>query len=247
MTTLYQFPLSHFCEKARWALDYHSIPHQQQTVLPGLHYLRANRMGLPQPTLPILRHNGRLIQNSSAIITYLDQHYPNNMLTPIDPTLKQQALDWEAYVDQEIGPHIRRVFYAHALPNKKLTFYFFALGAPVYGRVFLHIAYPIIRRAMQRTMNITPATTKASIDHLKEPLAKLQEAYSQKPYLIGDRFTRADLAAAALLAPPHKLPQYGIVWPHLPAALEEILAQWIAQTPWLPSLYQHHRPSPNNQ
>ena len=84
MSELYQFPLSHYCEKARWALDYKQIPHKRTTVLPGIHYLKTKRMGLAS-TLPILRDNTQLIQGSNTIITYLDQHDSENPLTPADP------------------------------------------------------------------------------------------------------------------------------------------------------------------
>ena len=58
---------------------------------------------------------------------------------------------------------------------------------------------------------------------------------------LDDRFTRADLTAASLLAPLHKLPQYGMVWPELPAELETLIASWASQTQWLLPLYQAHR------
>ena len=41
MIELYQFPLSHFCEKARWALDYKSIAYRPVNLLPGFHTMRA--------------------------------------------------------------------------------------------------------------------------------------------------------------------------------------------------------------
>jgi glutathione S-transferase len=37
MITLYQFQFSHFCEKARWALDYKDLPYTCKNLLPGLH------------------------------------------------------------------------------------------------------------------------------------------------------------------------------------------------------------------
>ncbi len=36
--TLYEFSLSHYNEKARWALDYKGIPYHSEPVLPGLHF-----------------------------------------------------------------------------------------------------------------------------------------------------------------------------------------------------------------
>ena len=37
-------------------------------------------------------------------------------------------------------------------------------------------------------------------------------------YVVGDRFTRADLTAAALLAPLYRPAKYGLAWPDVPGA-----------------------------
>ena len=241
MTILYQFPQSHYCEKARWALDYKQIPHTCQTVLPGLHFLKTRWMGLAS-TFPIVRHNGRLIQDSSTIITYLDDQYPDRpQLTPADPTLKHEALEWEAYLDTAIGPHLRRVFYHYILEDRALTAYFFSYNGPFYGRFLVGRMYPILSRLMRKWMSINAAETAASCQKMQVEIDKLRDHYQNRPYLVGDRFTRADLTAASLLAPLHKLPQYGMVWPELPAELETLIASWASQTQWLLPLYQAHR------
>jgi glutathione S-transferase len=35
MITLYQFQFSHYCEKARWALDYKGLAYAPKNLLPG--------------------------------------------------------------------------------------------------------------------------------------------------------------------------------------------------------------------
>ncbi|MGR9114583.1 MAG: glutathione S-transferase N-terminal domain-containing protein [Gammaproteobacteria bacterium] len=35
MLTLYRFPVSHYCEKVRWALDYKQLDFQTKNLLPG--------------------------------------------------------------------------------------------------------------------------------------------------------------------------------------------------------------------
>ena len=35
--TLYQFPISHYCEKVRWAMDYKKLEYKAKNLLPGLH------------------------------------------------------------------------------------------------------------------------------------------------------------------------------------------------------------------
>ena len=43
MIELYQFPISHFCEKIRWTLDYKGLSHKTRNLLPGLHVLKTKK------------------------------------------------------------------------------------------------------------------------------------------------------------------------------------------------------------
>src|SRR5690606_11485280 len=36
---VYQFPISHYCEKTRWQLDHKGMPYQIRNLLPGAHRL----------------------------------------------------------------------------------------------------------------------------------------------------------------------------------------------------------------
>ncbi len=54
MRILYQFPLSHFCEKARWLLDHKELDFVAQNVVPGVHRAFA-QLKTGQNKLPILR------------------------------------------------------------------------------------------------------------------------------------------------------------------------------------------------
>ena len=42
--TLYQFPSSHFNEKARWGLDVKRVPHDRISLIPGPHAPRMQRL-----------------------------------------------------------------------------------------------------------------------------------------------------------------------------------------------------------
>jgi glutaredoxin len=102
MIQLFQFPFSHYCEKARWALDYKGIPFQTVNLLPGFH-LRTVRKLAPKTSVPLLRDDGMVVQDSSAIVDYLESTYPNPPLTPSDPEAIREALEWEEYFDEEVA------------------------------------------------------------------------------------------------------------------------------------------------
>lgn len=56
---LYTIGISHYCEKARWALDWHHLPFEEVGWPPGLHLRLIRRLGTPRSSLPIL-HVGAL-------------------------------------------------------------------------------------------------------------------------------------------------------------------------------------------
>jgi glutathione S-transferase len=130
MIQLYQFPFSHYCEKIRWALDYKGIAHRTINLLPGFH-LRQIASFAPKTCLPVLRDGAIVVQDSSAIIDYLDRRFTNPALTPSEPKAAREALEWEEYVDEQIGVNIRLWFYHHILPMRHLAVSFLWVSAAI--------------------------------------------------------------------------------------------------------------------
>jgi len=79
---LWHFQGSHFCEKARWALDFKRIPHVRRVL--GVSYLVRARWKAGKATLPVLLLDGRAIGDSTRIIGTLEAYraepplYPSN-------------------------------------------------------------------------------------------------------------------------------------------------------------------------
>ena len=69
---LYLFAISHYCEKARWALDYLEIEHELVHSAPGLHMQLSKKWSLPATSLPILETGEGVIQGSAAIIDWAE-------------------------------------------------------------------------------------------------------------------------------------------------------------------------------
>ena len=113
---LFQFPvlwhleISHYNEKARWALDYKGIEHVRRAVTPGLQELTARRLRAGR-TVPILELNGHAIGDSTRIIEELERRWPEPPLYPADPEERSRALDLEHYFDEQCGPDARRVLF----------------------------------------------------------------------------------------------------------------------------------------
>lgn len=241
MITLYQFPISHYCEKVRWALDYKNIPYKKINLLPGPHVKKITALA-DSSELPLIMHGNKIIQQSNEIINYLDATFPEQTLTPKNLSIKKQSLEWEAFVDKEVGPHLRRYFYHTLLKHPDIIIPIFSYDGPWYGTYFLKIIYPKLRKTMTRYMRLTDKSAEKSRQHLIAAMEKLNSHLSHQPFLAGDQFSRADLAAASLLAPILQPAKYGLSWPNpLPQPLQGFTEEWKDQLSWVQELYTNYR------
>jgi glutathione S-transferase len=197
---LVQFPFSHFCEKARWALDYKGLPFVERNLLPGLHLATVGKLAR-STSLPILVDGDRVVQDSTAIITYLDQRVQAPALTPADAEQAREAMAWEEALDEEAGITLRCWFYFHTLPDRQRSLRFLLQGASGLQRPLFRLMFPAIRPAMIKAMNIREPAARQAQERLEAVLARLDQALRDRPFLVGERFSRADLTACALLAP----------------------------------------------
>ncbi len=238
---LHQFPISHYCEKVRWAMDYKGLDYRLQNHLPGLHVKKMRQMA-KKTSVPVLEHEGRSIQGSASIITYLDEQFPEKPLTPSEATQRSAALEWERFCDADIGPHVRRFCYDTLLEHPKLVVPLLASGGPFWGKPFLRLMFPQLRKTMRRLMAIKEPEVTRSREKLDFALEKLEGALEGKQYLVGDRFSRADLAAASLLAPLFMPAGYGLEWPReVPSPLRAWIDEHQAQLAWPRRIYEMHR------
>ena len=89
---LITIPISHYCEKARWALEYLQIPFQEFAQMPPFHQIPAKQYG--GTTLPILITGTRIIRDSTEILRYLDTLQPGK-LYPTEPELHRLGTELE--------------------------------------------------------------------------------------------------------------------------------------------------------
>ncbi|MBE02475.1 glutathione S-transferase family protein [Marinobacter lutaoensis] len=241
---LYQFAISHYSEKVRWALDHKGIRYQPVNLLPGQHMATIRKLTGQSSSVPVLEHDGEIIQGSAAILDYLDATFPEQPLTPADPAARAMAQRWEQRLDEEVGPAVRTWSYHYLLQRPKLMVPMLAAGTPFYNRILLSLAFSRVDEAMRQWMKINARTAEAAAQTLTCALDDLSRALADPPYLAGDRFSRADLTAGALLAPLFLPPQYPVPWPRrqrLPKEMQTQLAQWQPQLDPIADLYRRHR------
>ena len=129
----------------------------------------------------------------------------------------------EERFDEALGPHVRRWAYFHLLPRKDLVVPLAAEGVRSRGeRLGLRLGYPLLAALMRRAMNITPEASARSVARVDEVWAEVEARLAGGPggerrYLVGERFSAADLTFAALAAPAVCPPGYGGPLPALEA------------------------------
>lgn len=241
---LWHLPVSHYSEKVRWALDHKRIPHDRRALIGGLHIPIALVITRGRSyTLPILELDGQSIGDSTEIIAALEQRYPDQPLYPTDPDERRAALDLEDWFDERLGPDIRR-FVFHALREDQELFDKLAASqippalsrysrlAGAYGRAFTGLRY---RTASDRNADEALGSVTAALDRLESELG-------DREYLVGDRFTIADLTAASLFY-PMVLPPEGPLQMGLPPAMAEILPSLKERRGyhWVNQMFARHR------
>ncbi|MBV1910449.1 MAG: glutathione S-transferase [Kangiellaceae bacterium] len=241
MLKLYQFPISHYCEKIRWALDYKQIEYRPVNMLPGLHVKVTKQLGV-KSSVPIIQHNQRVIAGSTEIIDYLDKNFPRNQLTPEGRDLRTDAADWEIFLDREVGINVRLCAYNILLKHPEVVKPFFTHKGPWYGPLVLALSYKTLNEKMRQFMKISDETSIESMKILELAVDRLDEHYQKNSYLVGNQFSRADLSAAAMVAPIVMPDGYGLKWPKkVPSDYLELQERFEGRLDWASKMYQSFR------
>ena len=243
MLKLYTFNISHFSEKARWALDYEGIPYEERVLLPGPHQLVTRRIAR-RTHVPVLEHDGQYVQGSSAIIDYVAARLGGTKLTAIDPTERAKALELEKALDQALGRGVQQVLYSALLKDRRTVIDLWSSGGPFWARGFYAVAYPAVASAVKRMYKTTDVEGVAKAkQRFVTTFDELDAVLAKKPYLGGDTPNRSDITLAALLAPVCRVPEHRVKWPAMPPELADLDASLSGRPTWnhLLRMYRDHR------
>jgi len=242
-TQLYQFAISHYCEKARWALDYKNVTYQTKNLLPGLHILTL-RGKVNDTSLPVLHMNGSFIQGSDHIIDFLDQTISSDPLTPTHPEQRAEAEYWESFATTELAMPYGVFYYSHMLEYPHMLRRRYSQNGPWYGPLFFAVAFKQICQRLREMYNITQSSADQARERIEIALKKLEQHLQSRTYLVGDNFTRADLSVAALLSPLARPVQMAVyrssVYPDVINDFQNHLKDTFVMQ-WVRQIYQTHR------
>lgn len=243
--TLWHITISHYSEKARWALDYKALPYRLRAPLPGAHVLVALWLTRGRHyTLPVLDLGGKRIGDSTSIIAELEQRHPQPALYPRPAAQRRQALALEEYFDEEVGPYVRR-FVFHELRGDPERFA--EVSAKTAPRAFQLMGSPgaAFARAMigLRYRARSDEAAKTAREKVIAAFDRLEDELGANDYLVGENFTVADLTAAALLYPLVRPPEAHVRIDRMPEPVERLRAQLRERRGyhWVEEMFRRHR------
>jgi len=237
------FPHSHFCEKARWALDHKGMPFEPVALLPGFH-LRTVRKYVPNSSVPVLLHGNEAVQGADEIIRYLDHTCPAGSLTPTDPDERNACLEIERAMDARLGENIRQILYHRLLAYPEFIRYCFTHPMPKVKQLFFCLYYPIVREKIYKSYVFSDAAAVKARHEFDAAMGETDKKLNGRKYLVSDNFTRVDLSVASMLSLLVQPDEHPFPWAEIPDRETRKFCDEYNDHPvseWARMMYREHR------
>ena len=213
MNRLLTIPISHYCEKARWALERAGIEYAEERHVQGVHVV-ISRLAGGHGTVPVLICEDGVLAESEAIVRWVDARLPpqRRLLLDADPEVEALCRRFDA----GLGPDGRRLMYAYMLDHRDLMLSFNNVGVPAWEDRGLRLFWRASRPFAAHRLGLGPRTIELDTPRVRAELDFVAGRLSDgRRYLCGDRFTAADLGFACMGAPLVVPREYGIRLPEL--------------------------------
>jgi len=189
--TLYNFPQSTCSQKVRLVLWEKGLPFEDRHVDHKSRehlsewYLKLN----PNGVVPTLAHDNAVIIDSSVIMEYLDEVFPEVPMVPRDPVGRAHLRKWLRYMEEVPTAAIRVPSFNQFLVKRYAT-----MSDADYAR--MADGHPIRKHFYKRLAKkgFSQQETEESQDRLQQAVDRVDAALAAhgKPWIMGDRLTIAD-------------------------------------------------------
>lgn len=224
MIGLYHFGFSTCSQKVRLVLAEKGLPfesHEVDLITGGQHdpeYVKLN----PAHVVPTLVHDGRVLVESSLIIQYLDDAFPEPALRPDDAWGRYAVDRWIKRVDEALHPAAPTVTFATGPRNALLQ-----LPAEMREANLAKIPDPVARATRRSVLEhgVKAPEFAGALGVFLDTLDAMEAELAELPWLSGERFGLAD---ATLLPYVLRLEHLGMD-PLIDASARPRLADWLAR------------------
>lgn len=219
---LITIPFSHYCEKARWALDYAGLAYSEARYLPGFHLLATSLKGRGR-SVPVLLADNVCLTDSTDILQFTDtRRVPGaSSIWGVSDADREQIRKLEAWFDDELGPSARLIAYYHLLPLPKVLVQILGASYSPLGRAALGPLMLALREPLTKSFDLNADAANRAVARIRRVFDRCDSLLERSgAFLVGDEFSAADLTLAALTAPLllESTPADG-----LPAAFEDLI------------------------
>jgi glutathione S-transferase len=150
-------------------------------------YLKLN----PNGVVPTLVHDDRTLSESSVIMLYLDEAFPQRPLQPTDPWERAQMRLWMKRVDEVLHPSNITLMYATRHRGAVAM-----LPIPEREAHYARIPNPAVRHRQRQAieMGLDAPDVCVALKAFHQTFEQMEEALSANPWLAGSQWSAADAA-----------------------------------------------------
>ena len=212
MIDLYKLHWSHYVEKVRWALDFKKLPWRGIDIV-AFTKKEMQRFNCAQ-TVPLIHDTVTdvAISDSSPIIRYLDETYPEHALFPAGSADREAVWQWMLRLDSTLGLHARRLGYTQVImecPKVLSQLFMPNVCSGLFTRPILRsLAAPVLGTMLTLRFRFHRNREDRVYEALEAQLIPIAAQLERDGYLVGQRFTAADLTLASLLRPLRIVPHF---------------------------------------
>ena len=268
---LITIPVSHYCEKIRWALTRAKISFVEERHMPPFHRFATRQVSKPIELVteverhlsPINRFISRLVggqsvpvlitatsslTSSKEILKYIDALTSDQLkLYPTDAENRQKVENLVETFDSLLAPAVRQWFYFYTFDRTQLIQTFWCQGVPWFERIFFPIVFRWMRSNVFQMYTINVESTTVAHESICNIFEMVESLLADgRTYLVGDQFSAADLTFATLAAAVVMPTGYGVKFPELSKLPAQMVAniQVFRETiagKFILRLYQEHK------
>jgi glutathione S-transferase len=176
------------------------VPYREERHLQGIHILAARRAGGGRTVPVLVTSDGEVLAESAAIVRWADASL----------SADAEAAAFEARLDAGLGPDGRLWMYHHTLPVVRALAPWALAGVPRGERAAFALGGRLVEPGLRRYLGVDAEAAAAALIRVDavfdDVAARLADG---RDFLLGERFSAADLAFAALAAPVLVPARYG--------------------------------------
>jgi len=168
-------------------------------------------------SVPVLVTQTDILTNSEDILRYVDAIASDETkLYPTDWEKRRQVEKFVELFDLVLAPAVRQWFYFYVFNQAQLVQPLWCQGVPWFERLLFPIVFRWMRSNVFQMYTINAASATAAYEQICEIFETIEsDLRDGRPYLVGDRFSAADLTFATLAAAVVIPSGYGVALPDL--------------------------------